>query len=351
MAPFADFDLGRLRGKRVLITGATGFLGGAIAARLLADGISVVAQGRKESVLARLREKGAMPAAADLASAPDVARLFAEFGAITHVVHCAALSSPWGTYAEFYRANVTATELLADAALAAGVERFIHISTASIYSARMHRRAIREDAPLPPKKVSGYGETKWLSEVRLDERIGRGLWAIKLRPLNVMGAGDATVFPRLLRLAQKAFIPILPEGDAETDFTPVENVVDCVLAGLTTEANLAGRAYNISNGEPVTIPEALALFHHELGIPTREKKLRPGAAFLVARAVEWTHRKFLRGREPGITVQALCALFYSRSLDISAARKDLGFRPPGDTLTFVRERVREYRKSKDERAS
>ncbi|MBS1962241.1 MAG: NAD-dependent epimerase/dehydratase family protein [Bdellovibrionales bacterium] len=330
------------KGKRVLVTGATGFLGGAAARDLRARGAEVRAQGRNPELLRKLAADGLVPAPGDLLDRAAVAKMVAD---VDVVVHCAALSSPWGTYEAFYRANVEATEILADAALAARggrpVERFIHISTPSIYTARFHRRNLREDAPLPPKKISGYGETKWLSEVALDRRIERGLWAIKLRPLNIIGPGDTTVLPRLLRLADRKMIPVLPEGDAETDLTPIENVLAVIRSAFTAPDGVRGRAYNISNGEPITIPEILRIIHAVRGVEARPRKLRPRIALGFAGAVEWFYRNFRGGAEPAVTVQALCALLYSRSLNVEAARRDLGFRPLGGTEAYLRARLSE----------
>ena len=78
------------------------------------------------------------------------------------------------------------------------------------------------------------------------------------------------------------------------------------------------------------------MIHETRGIRARPKKIRPGLALGFASANEWVHRHLLAGREPKVTVQALCALIYSRSLNIEAARRDLGYRPVGDTRGILR---------------
>jgi nucleoside-diphosphate-sugar epimerase len=296
-------------------------------------------------LLAKLEAVGIEAFAADLSNVNDVARLF-DAHSPTFVVHCAALSSPWGRYEDFFRANVTATEVLADESLRRGVRRFVHVSTPSIYTERRHKRAIRESDPIPAKKISAYGDTKWLSEVALDRRIEKGLWAIKLRPLNIIGPEDTTVMPRLRRLAERKMIPVFPEGDAETDLTPVENVLQAILLGLIAPEGLRGKAYNVSNGDPLTLPAILTILHSEAGICGRPKKMNPKIAFLAAEAIEWIHHRLLGGKEPKVTVQALSALIYSRSLDVTEARRDLGFRPLGDTSEYLRQRAREAHASR-----
>lgn len=332
--------MGEFAGKKILITGATGFLGGALARGFAKDGARVFGQGRNPALLEKLGRDGVTPAPGELNDEATVRKMVE--GA-DYVVHCAALSSPWGTYADFHRANVTATETLADAALLARdgkpVERFVHISTPSIYSEKKHRRNIREDDPLPKKMISAYATTKWLADLALDRRIERGLFAIKLRPPSILGPGDTTVFPRLLRLADRKIIPVLPEGDAETDLTPIDNVINAVRAGLIAPGAVRGRAYNITNGDSLTIPEVLKIIHTARGEVGRPKKINPTLAFAAANLSAWVARTFRGGVEPAVTAQALCALIYSRSLNIEAARADLGFRPLGGTAAYLRSLV------------
>lgn len=326
--------------KKILVTGATGFLGGAIARNLVRSGARVIGQGRNPILLEKLGHDGITAAPGDLNDAAAVREMVKD---VDYVVHCAALSSPWGKYADFYRANVTATETLADAALVARegkpVKRFVHISTPSIYSERKHRRNIREDDPLPVEMISDYAKTKWLADLALDRRIARGLFAIKIRPPSILGPGDTTVFPRLLRLADRMIIPVLPEGDAEADLTPIDNVIAIVRLGLIAEGAVSGRAYHVTNGDPLTIPEVLGIIHSARGVVARPKKINPRTAFALAAVSAWISRTFRGGAEPEVTTQALCALIYSRSLNIDAARRDLGFQPLGGTAAYIRSLV------------
>ena len=123
-------------GVRVLITGATGFLGGAVAERL-ARAHEVVATGRNRAVGARLEALGVVFEPADLC---DRSRVLSIAEGADAVVHCAALSSPWGPSEAFERANVVATESILDACLEHAVPRLVHISTPSVYMGAGDRR-------------------------------------------------------------------------------------------------------------------------------------------------------------------------------------------------------------------
>lgn len=117
--------------QRIWVTGATGGLGQSLVTRLLADRATVMATGRNTLTGAQLQALGASFEALDLTqmSGEDWCQ---RLSSDDIVIHCAALSSPWGPYDDFYQVNVVATERLAQAALKVGVQRFVHISTPSI---------------------------------------------------------------------------------------------------------------------------------------------------------------------------------------------------------------------------
>ncbi|MEL7343339.1 MAG: NAD(P)-dependent oxidoreductase [Pseudomonadota bacterium] len=113
---------------RVLVTGATGFLGGAVVQMLREAGHIVIATGRSPVGCKRLADAGIQTHQVDL-SAPTTG---AAFGALDAVVHTAALSAPWGPRAAFEAANIVATRNVIAIARQAGVRRFVNISSPSV---------------------------------------------------------------------------------------------------------------------------------------------------------------------------------------------------------------------------
>ena len=130
---------------RVLVTGATGFLGGALSRRLMSQGHHVVALGRSPEKLTKLAAEGAEAVATDLSSSappPDIA--------CDAAIHSAALSLPWGRDLDFLRTNVFGTKNALQLARRGGAKRFVHISTPSLYFRFHDQIGVCEDIPLPP---------------------------------------------------------------------------------------------------------------------------------------------------------------------------------------------------------
>ncbi|WP_392396824.1 NAD-dependent epimerase/dehydratase family protein [Paenibacillus senegalimassiliensis] len=133
---------------KALITGATGFLGGHAARRLAQMGWEVSAMGRSLDAGGELERGGIRFVEADLRDAAAVERACAGQEV---VLHCGALSAPWGTYRSFYECNVKATRHVLAGCRKHGVQRLVHISTPSVLFDYRPRRAVREDAPLPQR--------------------------------------------------------------------------------------------------------------------------------------------------------------------------------------------------------
>ncbi|MEQ1493640.1 MAG: NAD(P)-dependent oxidoreductase [Terricaulis sp.] len=166
---------------RVIVTGATGFLGGVLA-RLLSDrGHAVVATGRDQKKLATLKRERVDVVALDLtdSNAPSLT--------CDAFVHCAALSSPWGRRSEFHRANVVGTQGAIALARASGARRFVNISTPSVYFRFQDQIGVREDAPLPPP-INAYANTKRQAEQLI-------LAAADLDPIVLRPRGLYVPFP------------------------------------------------------------------------------------------------------------------------------------------------------------
>lgn len=303
----------------IAITGATGFLGGAICRRLLAEGQPVVALGRDRRKLAALQALGACTVASDLADGPP-----ALAGEIKAVVHCAALSSAWGPRAEFQAANVRGTESALSMARTAGAKRFVHISTPSLYFRFRDQPGMTEDEVLPPP-VNDYAATKRIAEELV--RTEAALDCIILRPRGIYGAGDTALLPRLLRAATAGPLPLVRGGQAETDLTYVDDVVDAVLAALAAPLNLAERVFNISGGEPLPVRRIAEAAGLRAGTTVRWRKVPATALLGTARILEAAAYLQPARPEPRVTAYGAGLFAFTQTLDLTAARRQLAWTP------------------------
>lgn len=307
---------------RVLVTGATGCLGHRLTLELLAAGHQVVAQVRDPGSAQTLVDAGARLLVADLRQPlrPDM------LAGVDQLHHCAALSSAWGRAEDFDAINVMATRKLLDAAVAAGVGRFVFASSPSIYADGTDRLDLREDAPLPERLPSAYARSKFKAErLVLAADDARGMRTISLRPRAIYGHGDRSLLPRLLAAMRRGRVPLIEGGRALIDLTHVGDAARAfVLAG---SSGIGGTAYNITSGEVFSFTQILdAVCAHSHRRP-RRVNLTYARAMTIARTLEALHKVFAPSREPALTTQAVASLGRSLTLDITSARRDLGYYP------------------------
>ena len=319
----------------MLVTGGTGFLGRHLVACLLA-------QGRAVTVLARrsapdLKKSGVRFVVADLADA-NAARSACR--GVETVFHIAAKVGVWGCDDDFFRANVLGTRAVLEGCRTHGVRRFVHTSTSSVVYNGRDLSGVDESLPLAATCPAAYPLTKAAAEREVLAANAPELRTIALRPHLIWGVGDPHLVPRLIKRAKAGRLRIVGSGRNRVDLVHVENVTD---AQLLAEAALvqcqlivdktirppdaSGRAYFITNGEPVVLWDWINGLLHALGIPPVTKCISLAAATALGAAWETLWRALpLRG-EPPLTRFIAKELASDHWFDISAARRDLGYAP------------------------
>jgi len=294
----------------------------------------VLATGRDRTRGALLTEAGIAFRPAELSDRRAIDDLCA--GAAT-VVHCAALSSPWGPKQAFVRSNIEATDALIAACQRSRVARLVHISTPSLYmgardfslarpSARFDREGVREDDPLG-HPVNHYASTKLECERRVRAALARGLPSIILRPRAIFGPGDTTIFPRVLRALETGRLPVIGNGQNRVDLTYIDNAVQAIVCALDAPSVAWGQTYNITNGEPVLLWEVLRWLCAELKLPAPRGSLPVGLGMLLGGALELFHHVARPHVEPKLTRYSVQVLGCTMTLDIRRAREQLGYAP------------------------
>lgn len=312
---------------RILVTGATGFLGGAAARHLAALGHDVLGLGRDPRAGAALARDGVPFRPLDLADLPALREVARGRDAI---VHSAALSAPWGREADFHRANVVGTEHVVDAALAADA-RLVHISTPSLYHTGQDRLDLREDDLAPRPLLTPYARSKALAEDAV--RAATGLRAVILRPRALYGPGDTTLLPRVVRALATGWLPVIGPGDTVGDLTYIDNAAHAI--ALACDPAAPTGTYNVSNGEPVRLWDQIRRLARDLDLPAPRGRVPKSVALAAAAAVERLYARFRPGAEPPFTRYALSVVSTSMTLDLYAIRRDLGYRPLVSTADGV----------------
>jgi predicted dehydrogenase/nucleoside-diphosphate-sugar epimerase len=251
-------------GKRVLVTGAGGFLGGR-AVELLREryGCDPVALVREPKSAARLARWPVEIVVGDICSRADMDRVLAGCDA---VVHC-AVGTSWRRE-EVRKVTVDGTRVVAEAALAAGIKRFVHISTLFVHQREGVSR-IDEDVPLAPPARDTYGRNKLEAERAVVALTRRGLSAIVLRPTRIYGPFSRTFTERPLKALAEGRLVIGGNADVPANMVYVDNVVEAIACALQAAESLSGSAYLISDADQVSLREFYGFFAQSAGATLR----------------------------------------------------------------------------------
>jgi nucleoside-diphosphate-sugar epimerase len=336
------------------ITGASGFIGGKIAERLLAEGRRVRVLARRP--LPALEKLGAEIVPGDLDNLAALRRGCAGAGTVFHV---AGRVGVWGPAADFFRVNVDGTRHVIEACRAAVVPRLVYTSSPSVVYHGGDLAGVNESAPLCTAAPCAYPTSKAAAERLVRAAHSRELATVSLRPHLVWGPGDQNVVPRVLALAKKGRLKIIGAGRNRVDVTHITNVVDahllaesalikCHLLRDTPQqtssgichvlsdilpgdgvpsTRVGGDAYFITNGEPVVLWDWINELLRGTGTPELTRHVSLRTAYLAGGLLEALWRTLPLKGEPPMTRFVAKEMATDHWFDISAARRDLGYNP------------------------
>ncbi len=310
---------------RALVTGAGGFLGGAVARRLLERGWAVRSLAR--GGYPGLEAAGVECLRGDLADAEAVDRAVRGCDLVFHV---AAKAGAWGPERDYHAANVLGTRHVLDACRRHGVGRLVHTSSPSVVHAGSDIRGGDESLPYAGGYDAPYPRTKAIAEREVLAADGPDLATVAVRPHLIWGPGDTQLVPRIVARARAGRLRLVGDGSNLVDSVYIDNAAEAHLLAadrLSPGSAGAGRAYFITNGEPLPVRDLINGIVTAAGLPPVRRSIPAGAAVAVGAVLEAVHRLARSEVEPMMTRFLARHLSTDHWFDISAARRDLGYEP------------------------
>jgi nucleoside-diphosphate-sugar epimerase len=308
-------------GLRILITGATGFVGSHLADACVKRGDTVSTIARANSGTARLEEQDVLIHRGDLT---DVEVIRRAVDGVEAIVHCAAKVGDWGPVEEYRTVNVEATRHLLEACRSDVLKRFIHISSLGVYAAR-HHHGTDETEPLPVRHMDGYTQTKVEAEHLVqDAHRLHGLPAVILRPGFVYGPRDRTVLPKLAENLRNGIIRWIGDGSRAMNTIYVGNLVDAIFLALD-KPEAVGHVFNLTDGEFVSKRKFFETIADGLELPRPKKKVPLFVARIAAYIMERRARRKGKKEPPRLTQARLKLLGLNLDFSIEKAKRELGY--------------------------
>lgn len=324
--------------KHVLVTGGGGFLGAVLVRQLLEKGYAV--RGFSRNRYPALEERGATWSVGDLRNRDDVQ---AACEGMDTVFHTAALPGVWGSWETYHGINTLGTQHVLNACRRQGVQRLVYTSSPSVTFDGGDQEGVDESVGYPTKFLAHYPHSKALAEQLVLAANDDNLATCALRPHLIWGPGDPHLIPRIIDRARSGRLRRVGNGENLVDICYVDNAADAhrqAATELTGEAKCAGKAYFISQGEPVNcwqwIDEVLEL----AGEPPLEKSVSYRAAYTLGGLLEFVYRVTGRASEPPMTRFVAAQLATSHYFDISAAQRDFGYQARVSTEEGMRRLAR-----------
>ena len=319
--------------QRVVVLGGSGFVGRALVRSLVGEGIETAVVARR--VFPEVEGLGIRFISGDIGAVDFLKNSLAGYDT---VIHLASKSGIWGDKNEYYQTNVVGTQNVLAACHANNVAALVYGSTPSVVYQKDDLCGVNERTPYARKFLCHYAWSKALAEKMVLAANSEALKTIALRPHLVWGPGDTNHIPRLLGQARCRQLKRVGDGHNLVDVTYIDNAVDAfVLAAknLHDSASGAGKAYFISQGEPVNLWNWLNKFFRRLDVPIVEESISFQKAYLMGACMEKAFPLARIKREPCMTRFLAVQLAKSHWFSIENANRDLGYFPKVSTAEGI----------------
>lgn len=319
----------------VLVTGASGFVGGAIVKHLRMKGECKVVAVGPERFMGFEDNSGVDYRVVDFARQVEAKTLFS---GVDCVIHCGGLVGDWGKYEAYYDVNVRVTEKIIDWCKAYEVKRLVYFSSPSVYFDFQDHLNVTED--FRAKTFSShFAKTKFLAECAVLAAHSDHFKTIALRPRLVLGEGDRHVFPLLIRLHEANVLRRVGKSANMVSTTHIDNLLhalDCVM--LATD-DAWGQSYNIADEQPVRLWDVVDVLFSRMGLKALSGSVPYALLYSLACIDERLAKWVPWGYRPRLTRLRVAMLARSLTVSIAKAKTNLGYCPQKDVYSAIEDFV------------
>jgi len=306
----------------VLVTGASGFLGGALVKALVGkgdDGVRILARETSD-----LRHLVGLPIEVSYGDLEDKARLVRAVRGVRIVYHCAGLATDWAAWESFYRTNVLGVRnLLSTVGGLSDLERFVHISTSDVYGYPVE--ACDESHPIVPIDLP-YARSKSLGEMAVwDWQSSTGLPVTVVRPVSIYGPRSRDFVAEIAELLLRKQMVLLDGGDCPAGLLYVDNAAEGIIQAAESP-HTVGEAYNLRDETNESWGQYIQALAEGLGTSLPWIRLSGWVALKLAAVSEAVYRTLRIKSRPLLTRHAAYVFIRDQGYSVEKARRDFGFR-------------------------
>lgn len=301
--------------KRAFVTGGSGFIGGRLIPALRASGIEVLALARSDASIKTVEALGATGVRGDLEA---TAAIEAGCRGCDTVFHAAAHTDQFDPVEVHMRITTLGTKNMLAAARAAGVKRFVHVSTEAVLADGEPIVRADETRPIPAKALGAYPLTKGLAEQAvLAANVVGTFETVVVRPRFVWGKGDTNLLGEFIDAVKAGTYGWVGGGRYLTSTVHVDNVIEGML--LAADKGAPGAIYFLTDGKPIEFRDFITRMLATQGVDPGSRNIPRWLARTIVAMTSWM-------KKPPLTKTAFALMAHEVTVDDGKARRELGYK-------------------------